>query len=153
MISHPDKPAGKGSAGFSGVMLFFCVAVVIATVAFAVGAVRFMSPGLGVQAAFFAFGLFMTARLHRKTRLYWQLVFAFMAVSSWGLINIAHKAGRPGSDSDVAWVFWSIIWFLYWTRSKQVARFFGPSQSVQDSKARTRVIGWLNGERPAEGHR
>lgn len=151
MISRPDKPAGKGFAGFSGVLLFFCIVVIIGTVAFAVGAVRFMSLGLGVQAAFFAFGLFLTARLHPKTRLYWQLVFAFMAFSSWGLIITGDKAGRVDSGLDVAWVFWGIIWFLYWTRSKQVAHFFGSSQSAQDSKGRTRVTAWLKGERPAEG--
>jgi len=84
---------------------------------------RTFAPALRI--AFFGFGLFITLRRHRRTRLYWLLVFVFMGFSSWGMILNAHEAGRPGNESDVSWVMWSIIWVLYWSKSKQVALTFG----------------------------
>lgn len=130
--STPDKPVGAGSAGFSGGLVFFCILVGVGVFANAVHILWLLSDGLpmrtfapALRIAFFGLGLFLTLRRHPRTRLYWLLVFGFMGFSSWGMILNAHEAGRPGSESDVSWVLWSIIWFFYWLKSKQVALNFG----------------------------
>lgn len=163
MIPRPDKNARAGGPEFHGFLPLFCIIVALGILAWAGGAVRLLlfggpSPagftlvGAVASAAFFGLGLFLTVRRHRRTPLYWQLVFLFMGLSSLGLIRIAHEAGRPATNMDKAWVFWSIIWFTYWSKSKQVARIFRSKKSDDASdNGRSRAAALLKGERPAEG--
>jgi hypothetical protein len=155
MKSHSDGPAEEvrtlsvspavlgntHSAGLNGSLVVFLTIVGLGALAYGVGALRLLlggkseaGIGLGTGVSFFALGFFLTVKLWRSTPLYWKLVFALIGLSSCGHIMEALGAGRAASRSDVSWMFWSTVWFLYWTFSRRVALTFPSSKSKSDSK-------------------